>query len=107
MRYSGKLGLAQQQEVRPGIYEDVIVEVPVLGTVNQTTAVLEGGDRVLPGYSTTTNIEVPARAVGPRDNSDIRYITFKGERWQIASVVDQPPKIVIYVGEVYRGPAAQ
>ena len=107
MRYSGKLGMSQQTEVRPGIYEDVITEVPVLGTVNQVTSVLDGGDRVLPDYSTTTNIEVPARSVGERDNSDIRYITYKGKRWQIASIVEQPPKIVIYIGEVYNGPTPE
>lgn len=107
MRYSGKLGMSQQTEVRPGIYEDVIAEVPVLGTVNQVTSVLEGGDRVLPGYSTTTNIEVPARSVGERDNSDIRYITYKGKAWQIASIVEQYPNIVIYIGEVYNGPTPE
>ena len=78
--------------------------MPVLGEVRQTTEVLEGSDSVLPKYRTTTSISVPARGVGPQDNSMIRYITFKGTRWQIASIVDTPPKIVIYIGEVYRGP---
>ena len=107
MRYSGKLGLVEQLEVRPGIWEEVVTEVPVLGTVRQRTEVLTGEGTVLPEYGTTTSISVPARGVGPQDNSMIRYVTYKGLRWQIRSIVDEPPRIVIYVGEVYRGPTPE
>lgn len=104
MRYSGKLGVSEQKEVRDGIWEDVITEYSVLGTVEQTTGVLEGGDNVLPRASTTTSITVPGRSREVRDNSDLRYITYKGIRWQIERIVDNPPMIVIYIGEVYNGP---
>jgi hypothetical protein len=104
VRYSGVLGISGQAEVRPGIWEDVNVEVPVLGTWEQRTEVLEGEGSVLPRYTTTTSISVPARGVGPQDNSDIRYITFKGAAWQIRTIVDQYPKLVIYIGEKYNGP---
>lgn len=104
MRYSGKLGIVQQTEVRPGIWEEVVTEEPVLGTVRQRTEVLSTSGSVLPEYGTNTSISVPARGVGPLDNSVIRYITYKGTRWQIQSIVDEPPRIVLYIGEVYRGP---
>lgn len=107
MRYSGKLGIVQQTEVRPGIWEETVTEVSALGTVRQTTEALDGSDAVLPRYRTTTSVSVSARGVGPIDNSDIRYITFKGKRWQIATIVDEPPKIVIYIGEVYNGPTPE
>lgn len=41
------------------------------------------------------------------DNSNIRYITWKGERWQISTIVDEYPNIVIYIGEVYNGPTPE
>jgi len=107
MRYSGVLGIAQQTEVRPGIWEETVTEVPVLGTVRQRTEVLESADRILPGLGTNTSISVPARGVGPQDNSSIRYITYKGIPWQIQSIVDEPPRIVIYIGEKYNGPRPQ
>lgn len=107
MRYSGKLGIVEQKEVRPGIWEEVVTEEPVLGTLEQRTEVLEGSNEVLPRYSTSTSISVPARGVGLQDNSVIRYITLKGKRWQIASIVERPPRIVIYVGEKYNGPTPQ
>jgi hypothetical protein len=107
VRYSGKLGLVEQTEVRPGIWEEVVTEVPALGTIRQTTAVLSGESNVLPEYTTTTSIVVPARGVGQLDNSNIRYITYKGTRWQIRSVVDEPPMIVVYMGEKYNGPTPE
>lgn len=107
MRYSGKLGIVEQKEVRPGIWEEVVTEEPVLGTLEQRTEVLDGSSEVLPRYTTSTSISVPARGVGLQDNSVIRYITLRGNRWQIASIVDKPPRIVIYVGEKYNGPTPQ
>jgi hypothetical protein len=107
VRCSENLGISQVTEVRPGIWEDTVTEVPVLGTVRQRTEVLNSADSILPKYGTTTSISVPARGVGPVDNSDIRYITYKGKRWQISSIVDEPPHIVIYIGEEYNGPAPQ
>lgn len=104
LRYSGKLGIAQQTEVRPGIWEETVTEVPVLGTVRNRTETLDGADSVLPRYRTTTSVSVPARGQGQMDNSDIRYLTYKGKRWQIGSIVDDYPNLVIYIGEVYNGP---
>src|SRR5262245_28550134 len=107
MRYSGALGIVEQTEVRPGIWEETVIEVPVLGVVRQRTEVLDSADRILPAHSTTTSISVPGRGVGPQDNSNIRYITYKGIRWQIASIVDEPPRIVIFIGEKYNGPTPE
>lgn len=107
LRYSGKLGIVQQSEVRPGIWEETVTEVPVLGTVRNRTETLDGADAVLPRYRTTTSVSVPAREVGPSDNSTIRYLTYKGKRWQIGTIVDDYPEIVIYIGEVYNGPTPE
>lgn len=105
-RYSGWLGIAESVEVNPGAWDEIIAFVPVLGTVKQTTEVLEGSSDILPRYRTTTSISVPARGIGPLDNSDIRVITYKGKNWQISSIVDDPPLIVIFMGEEWHGEAA-
>lgn len=104
MRYSGMLGIAEQTEIAPGIFEDVITEYPVLGKFKQRTEVLEGGDEILPRYSTTTSISVMARGVGLMDNSNLRYVTHAGKRWQVATDVSQYPELVLYLREEYHGP---
>lgn len=103
MRWAGKVGYAHQEETSPGNWEDVITEVDAKGILLQTTEPLDSGDSVLPRYRTTTSVSILAN--GRRvPSSGIRYITWDGERWQVSTVVRQPPRFVIYIGEVYRGP---
>lgn len=107
MRYSGKLGVAQQTEVRPGIWEETITEHDVIGDLVQRTEALDNGDSILPRYRTTTSVSVLARGVGQMDNSNLRYLTHTGKRWTITPVVNQPPRLVIYLGEEYHGPTPE
>lgn len=105
MRYSGKFGYAVPTETAPGVWEDVITERDYIGDVVQRTEVLEG-DSVLPSYRTTTSISVLSDGVLKQNYADLRYVTYAGERWTVASAVLQPPRIVVYIGEVYNGPIA-
>lgn len=104
MRYSGKLGLTEKTEISPGLWEDVITERPVMGTVKQTTERLEGAGDILPRLFTNTSLSVPALGVGEVDNDVIRYVWWKGKRWQVESIVDDGPNITIFFGGLYRGP---
>lgn len=107
MRYYGKLGVAEQTEVRPGIWEETITEHELLGELVQRTEVLESESSILPKYRTTTSISVLSLAVGQVDNSKIRYVTNAGERWVVDSIVNQPPRLVMYIKEKYHGPATE
>lgn len=101
MRYSGKLGISQQTEKKPGIWEEIITEIDVLGQVEQRTEVLSTSDSVLPQYTTTTSISVLSRPV-PHDS--IVYVTYLGKRWSPGSIVTEFPKMRIYIGREYNGP---
>lgn len=104
MRYAGKLGLTVKTELAPGYWEDVITERPVMGEVKQTTERLEGDDRILPRTVTSTSLSVPALGLGEVDNDIVRYVWWKGKRWQAESVVEDFPNIVIFIGGLYNGP---
>lgn len=104
MRYSGKIGIAVQTETAPGIWKDTITEHSKLGDVKQRTEVLGSDDSVLPQYRTTTSISVLSDGVLKENYKNLRYVTYMGERWTIASVVNEPPRLVLYIGEVYNGP---
>lgn len=104
MRYSGAIGIAVQTEKSPGIWEDTITEVPKLGDVVQRTEVLGSADSVLPQYRTTTSISVLSDGVLKENYENLRYVTYMGKRWTIASAVIDAPRLVLYIGEVYNGP---
>lgn len=102
-RWAGKIGISEQTEVTPGIWEDVITEHDALGTVKQRTEVLDSEGSVLPRYRTTTSISVPYRGPSP-SQPGLVYITLNGFHYKPSTVVVEPPNIVIYIGEEYHGP---
>lgn len=104
MRYSGYLGLSQETETSPGIWEDVVTERPIRGTVEQRTEVLDSASSVLPKYRTNTSISVLSRGLLHPENSDLRYVTYLGKKWSISSVNYDFPKVTLFLGEEYRGP---
>lgn len=104
MRWSGKLGISQQTETSPGVWEDVITERAALGTIEQRSEVLDRDDSILPRYRTSTSISLLSRGVVNLENSDIAYVTWRGRNWVPASIVEEYPEITIFIGEVYNGP---
>jgi hypothetical protein len=104
MRSSGKLGFGRNVQTAPGVWDDVITERDYVGDVIQRTEVLAQSDTVLPQYRTTTSISVLSGGVDKQNYSDLRYVTYAGVHWKIASAVLQWPRVVIYIGEEYRGP---
>ena len=101
--WAGKLGYSEQTEIKPGQWDDVITEVDARGDLLNRTEVLDRADSILPRYRTTTSISVLWRE--PRiPDSSIVYVTNKGTRWAISTIVHEFPKIVIYIGEEYDGP---
>jgi len=104
MRYSGFLGVVEEIEVRPGIWEDRITEREVLGTMRTRTETHAVEGEIHPKLSSTRSVSVGALGIGPRDNSSIKYVTYAGKRWTLSSIVDEPPDIRLYFGEEYHGP---
>jgi len=104
VRYSGSLGIVEEQEVRPGVWEEVVTEQKVLGKMETGTETRIVDGEIIPRITSTRSVSVPARGLGQQDNRSVRYATYAGKRWTITSVVDQFPNIVCYFGEVYSGP---
>lgn len=104
MRYSGKLGTSEQTEVSPGVWEEVITEHDFIGTVTSRSEAVDQGDSILPTYRTTTTVSGLARGLGQMDNSNLRYLTYAGRKWTIRTDQSKYPKLLLFIGEEYRGP---
>lgn len=107
MKYSGKLGIAQQVEDPPGVWDEVITERNVIGDLKQRSETLTTGESVLPRRATTTSVSLLAFGGTDLDHSTLRYLTQAGKRWAISSIVADPPEIVLYFGEEYHGPTPE
>lgn len=107
MRYSGKFGYSVQTETSPGVWEDVITERDMLGTVLQRTEVLDGEGTILPRYRTTTSISVLSNGVNQMTYANLAYVVYKGIRWQPGSIVEEFPRLTVYIGDEYHGPTPE
>lgn len=104
MKYSGKIGFATQVEISPGVWEDSITEHDYLGDVIQRTERLDLEGSVLPSYRTTTSFSVLSDGVLKERYSDIRYISYRGVKWSVDSIIHKWPRIEMFVSEEYNGP---
>ena len=107
MKYFGKFGFAESSEVAPGVWEDVITERDYIGDVVQVTEAFSVDGSVLPTYRTTTSVSVISDGVLKKNYKNLRFIEFQGDVWVVASSVQQWPRLIIYIGEVYNGPRSQ
>lgn len=104
MRWSGKLGFSTEVEVSKGRIEDSITETPAMGDVETRTDTFSTSDQVLPEHRTSTSVSVLLGSSERVDFSKLRYITHRGRRYVPSSIVEEHPRVVIYIGEEYNGP---
>lgn len=104
MRYSGSVGISTMLEVSPGVWESHIAEKPIRGELLQRTETFVHGDAIHPEYRTTTSVSVLPPGENVDGYDDYVYVTLRGKRWTISSIVHEYPRLKIYIGEVYNGP---
>ena len=103
MRYYGLIGYAEFAEVRPGVWEDVIVERPYSGDVTRKSVRWQKGENLNDNFDVNNVISVVADPYALEHFGDIRYVTFMNSKWKVSSVEIQPPRLNITIGGIYNG----
>lgn len=101
-RYYGRVGYGTMEEVSPGVYEDVIVERVYYGDVIRTSRKLDPSDKVNSDISVNNQISIVADAYAFEHFFDIKYIEWSGALWKVPTVEVQRPRLVLWIGEVYK-----
>lgn len=102
-KFYGIIGFGTSVEIRPGVYEDEIVERSYYGDVLQALR-RHQQDQVLPNLKVSNQISILADAFLNHHFFDIRYIYWSGQRWTVSSVDVKRPRLILSLGEVYNGP---
>ena len=103
-RFYGKVGYGATVETAPGVWKDVITEVPYYGDVIRNTRVLREGDRVNDDLSVGNSISIVADAYAIRNIFAMRYVEWMGALWVVTEVQVQRPRLLLTLGGVYNGP---
>lgn len=106
-RFAGVVGFnLGTQEIRPGVWEEQIVEKPYFGDVVRASRQVESGDSVNGEISVSNSIEIVADAFASENFFAIRYINWAGTNWSVPEVEIRRPRLVCRLGGVYDGPTA-
>jgi hypothetical protein len=103
-RFYGKVGYGTTVETKPGIWEDVIIEMSYFGDVQRNIRQLQSGERVNGDLSVNNSISIVADAYANANFFAIRYVEWVGTLWTVSDVEVRSPRLLLTLGGVYNGP---
>jgi hypothetical protein len=107
MRVSGVIGYGEQTKIRPGVWEDVIVEKKFRGDVLRPSSGPDEGGKVNDDLKVGLSISVVAGAYHAQHVHELRYISWQGQLWKVANVDVAHPRLIMRLGGLYNGPTPQ
>lgn len=103
-KYFGAIGYAGEDvEVRPGSWEEEIIERKYRGDVIRNTRRLEKGEQLNDDINVNNLISIVADAYAYQNFFSIRYIRWMGTKWKVTNVEVQRPRLILTIGGIYNG----
>lgn len=106
-KWYGKVGYGIMSEVRPGVWEDAIIERSYYGDMTRVASSSEQSESVNNNIQLKHNISIVADAYALQNYTLIKYITIMGVRWVVRSIEVQRPRLELSIGGVYNGPTPE
>lgn len=100
MKFSGKVGIATEREVSPGVFQETIEPRNCRGDLIRLTRRMNTSP-VVPGLSMGNTFSFIADPYTRANLFNIRYIEWEGIKWSATSVELQRPRILVTVGGHY------
>lgn len=105
-KFYGPIGFAETEEIRPGVFQEVIEEHNYRGDVIRDTRQHEGSENLNDNVNISNIITIVADSYAYQKVFAIRYIKWMGVRWKVKDVTVERPRLRITVGGVYNGSEA-
>lgn len=102
-KFFGPIGYVTQQEISPGIWDDVVLERSYRGDVLQNIHRWQVGEEKNDDLVVSNRISVIADPFAYENFSTMRYVTWMGVRWKVNNIEIQRPRLILTLGEVYNG----
>ncbi len=102
-KWFGNIGFAQSQEIRPGVWKDVIIERPYYGDVPLIVGRNKTTDKVSDDITIQNTISIVADPFAHENFYSMKYLEYEGAKWKITSVEVQYPRLKLTTGGLYNG----
>ena len=100
-KFYGNIGYIDTVEVKPGIWEEQIVERPYYGDLTRNTSRFQPSGGVNDDINISNTISIVADPYANENIHKMRYAEFMGAKWKISNVEVQYPRIILTAGGVY------
>ncbi len=103
-KYHGEIGYSVQKELRPGYWDDVIIERTYRGDVIRDSRRYSPTDQVTDDLNVNNSISILADPFAYQNFQKIKYIKWMGVYWKISYIEVQRPRLILTIGGEYNGP---
>lgn len=105
-KFSGVVGYGETVESAPGVWREVMREIPYFGEVTRNTRRLVEGGNINNDLTVGNSISIVADPYAIEHFFAIRYIKWAGTLWTVTDVEVKSPRLLLRLGGVYNGPTA-
>lgn len=105
-RFSGNVGYGETVDKGDGVYDVEITERLAQGDVIRPTRHVNSDDKVNSNVTVGNAISIVADGYANNHFFAIRYVWWRGARWEVTNVDLQSPRLILRLGGVYHGPTA-
>lgn len=100
-RFSGKLGFVMTNETEEGVWLDTFVELPVKGTIRSLYVRNDNSASVNTNLRLTNEISVLIDTKIKIYLETLKYVVWKGSKWEVQSIGVNYPRLTINLGGLY------
>nr|DAK39942.1 MAG TPA: hypothetical protein [Caudoviricetes sp.] len=100
-RFSGKLGFVMTQETEEGVWLENIVEFPAKGTIRSLYVRNDNNTTVNTNLRLTNEISILLDSKIQTYLETLKYVVYKGSKWEVQSVGVAYPRLTINLGGLY------
>ena len=100
-RFSGKLGFVMTRETEEGVWLENIVELPIKGTIRSLYVRNDNSSSVNANLRLTNEISILMDAKINTYLETLKYVVWKGSKWEVQSIGVNYPRLTINLGGLY------
>ena len=101
-KFYGPVGYAESVEVRPGVWEDDVVERMYSGDIIRNTSKwTASSDSTNDDLNINNQISILADPYAYHNFHSMKYIEFMGIKWKVTNVEVKYPRLILSVGGEY------
>jgi len=100
-KFYGAIGFALQVETAPDVYREQITERMYIGDVVRNSYKPKDGDQINQGLTLEHKFSIMADKFCSENLGRMRYVEWNKQKWQIKSIEEARPRVILNIGGIY------